>query len=155
MASIAVAGSIAQRAGYGGHAWALLQYLLGFRSLGYDVVFIDFLSPSMATDERGTPSPAARARSIAWFADEMRRAGFEGSCALLLEGDHESVGLSRAEVLERIARSRFLLNGMGFIDDAESLEAAPRRVFLDIDPGFSQMWQELGLADPFRGHDDF
>src|SRR5204862_227765 len=52
MESIAVAGSMAQRAGYGGHAWALLQYLLGFRSLGYDVVFIDFLSRDMATDLR-------------------------------------------------------------------------------------------------------
>jgi hypothetical protein len=31
----------------------------------------------------------------------------------------------------------------------------PRRVFLDIDPGFGQMWQDLGLADVFRGHDDY
>jgi hypothetical protein len=26
-------------------------------------------------------------------------------------------------------------------------------VFLDIDPGFGQMWRELGLADVFAGHD--
>src|SRR5262249_40095677 len=127
MASIAVAGSIAQRAGYGGHAWALIQYLLGFRSLGYEVVFIDFLSSGMATDERGVPSPTARARSIDWFTGEMRRAGLEGSYALLLGENGHSVGLSRAEVLERAARSRFLLNVMGFIDDEEILEAAPRR----------------------------
>jgi hypothetical protein len=155
MACLAVAGSIAQRAGYGGHAWALIQYLLGFRSLGYEVVFIDFLSSSMATDERGVPSPTARARSIDWFTGEMRRAGLEGSYALLLGENGHSVGLSRAEVLERVARSRFLLNVMGFIDDEEILEAAPRRVFLDIDPGFCQMWRELGLADQFQGHDDF
>src|SRR5262249_22272163 len=115
----------------------------------------DFLSPSMATDELGVPSPAARARSIGWFADEMQRAGLEGSCTLLLEEGGGSVGLSRAEVLERVARSRFLLNVMGFVDDEEILQAAPRRVFLDIDPGFCQMWRELGLADPFQGHDDF
>src|SRR5205823_178055 len=35
------------------------------------------------------------------------------------------------------------------------LAAAPRRVFLDIDPGFGQMWRALGLADVFRGHDAF
>jgi hypothetical protein len=28
-------------------------------------------------------------------------------------------------------------------------------VFLDIDPGFGQMWHELGLVDIFQGHDDF
>ena len=37
---IAVAGSVAQRAGHGGHAWVFLQYLLGFRRLGYDVLFV-------------------------------------------------------------------------------------------------------------------
>ncbi len=28
-------------------------------------------------------------------------------------------------------------------------------MFLDIDPGFGQMWRELGLADIFAGHDRF
>jgi hypothetical protein len=44
---------------------------------------------------------------------------------------------------------------MGFVRDPELLAAARRRVFLDIDPGFGQVWRELGLADVFDGHDDF
>ena len=28
---VIIAGSLAQRPGYGGHAWVFLQYLLGFR----------------------------------------------------------------------------------------------------------------------------
>ena len=44
---------------------------------------------------------------------------------------------------------------MGYLDDEEILGAAPLRVFLDIDPGFGQMWQELGLAEPFAGHDRY
>jgi hypothetical protein len=35
------------------------------------------------------------------------------------------------------------------------LEAPSRRVFLDIDPGFGQMWKALGLHDLFAGHDTF
>jgi hypothetical protein len=155
MASIAVAGSVAQRAGYGGHAWVFLQYLLGFRQLGYEVVFIDYLTPAMATDRWGRSSAMARAQSIDWFTEGMRQAGLEGCYALLLDENGQSVGLPRAEILERVARSRFLLNVMGFVADEEILEAAPRRVFLDIDPGFGQMWKELDLADPFYGHDDF
>jgi hypothetical protein len=48
-----------------------------------------------------------------------------------------------------------LLNVMGYLDDEEILERVRRRVFLDIDPGFGQMWRELGLVDAFRGHDEF
>ena len=44
---------------------------------------------------------------------------------------------------------------MGFLDDEEILAAAPRRVFLDIDPGFGQMWRALGQHDTFRGHDAY
>jgi Methyltransferase domain len=40
-AAIAVAGAVAQKAGRGGHTWVFLQYLLGFRRLGYDVLFVD------------------------------------------------------------------------------------------------------------------
>ena len=42
---------------------------------------------------------------------------------------------------------------MGFLDDEEILAAAPLRAFLDIDPGFGQIWCDLGLHDPFTGHD--
>jgi hypothetical protein len=44
---------------------------------------------------------------------------------------------------------------MGYLKDPEILGRVRRRVFLDIDPGFGQMWYALGLHDPFVGHDDF
>ena len=44
---------------------------------------------------------------------------------------------------------------MGFCTDEELLAAARHRVFLDTDPGFGQMWHELGLADVFAGHDAY
>src|SRR5207247_8933994 len=45
--------------------------------------------------------------------------------------------------------------GMGCLNDEVILSAARRRVFVDIDPGFGQMWRELALCDLFAGHDDF
>ena len=45
MPTILVGGSVAQRPGSGGHTWVFLQYLLGFRRLGYDVVLVDRLEP--------------------------------------------------------------------------------------------------------------
>lgn len=48
-----------------------------------------------------------------------------------------------------------LLNVNGFLTDEEMLGRARKRVLLDVDPGFGQMWQELGLHGMFRGHDDY
>jgi glycosyltransferase involved in cell wall biosynthesis len=67
----------------------------------------------------------------------------------------DAAGLPRAQVERRLASSDFLLNVMGYLDDEDLLARAPLPVFLDIDPGFGQMWRELGLADPFAGHDRF
>jgi hypothetical protein len=60
-----------------------------------------------------------------------------------------------AELRARFRKARFVLNVMGFLDDPALLGNARRRVFLDIDPGFPQMWHELGLADVLAGHDTF
>jgi hypothetical protein len=155
MPSIAIAGSMAQRAGYGGHAWVFLQYLLGFRLLGYEPVFIDRLTADMATDARGRPSSRARTANIRWLTGIMDRFDLAGSYALLLDDGSETVGLTREQALERVRQSAMLVNVMGFLSDDEFLAAAPRRVFLDIDPGFPQMWRELGQADSLSGHDDF
>ena len=56
---IVVAGSLAQRACRGGHTWVFLQYLLGFRRLGFDVLFLDWMTPEMgpgAEASRFTPA---------------------------------------------------------------------------------------------------
>jgi hypothetical protein len=47
-----------------------------------------------------------------------------------------------------------VLNAMGFLT-RDALPADGPWVFLDIDPGYPQMWRELGLADVLDGHDRF
>jgi len=147
-----VAASIAQRPGFGGHAWAFLQYALGFRELGYEPVFVDRLSAAMVGPEHG--EEAATRIAVDWFRDVMEFAGLERSSALLLD-DGASVGLGREELRERISAAPFLLNVMGFLDEPDLLEAARLRVFLDVDPGFTQLWRELGQADLLAGHERF
>jgi hypothetical protein len=118
-------------------------------------VFIDRLEPEMCTDEDGTPCPPERSRNIRYLEEVMRRFGFEDCWCLLFDRGNREFGLSRQVVEERLRRCAFLLNVMGYLDDEAMLAACPRRVFLDIDPGFGQMWQELGQAMIFDGHDDF
>ena len=153
--TVVFAGSLAQRPGVGGHAWVFLQYLLGLRRLGWDVLFLDALEPSMCVDGRGAPCKLADSENLRYLVRVMEGFDLRGDFALAYDGGRESVGLGRDEVLERVRRSALLVNVMGFFREADALAAAPRRVFLDIDPGFGQMWRELGSADVFAGHDAF
>ena len=155
MKTIAVAGSIAQKPGRGGHTWVFLQYLLGFRRLGWDVVFLDRLEPGMHVDETGNAVPLEDSWNVRYLLNVMRRFGLEDRFALLCDGGSRTIGMSRSALLERIRQSAALLNVMGFLNDEEILGAAQKRVFLDIDPGFPQMWHALGLCDMFRGYDAY
>jgi hypothetical protein len=137
---VVVAGSLAQKPGAGGHTWVFLQYLLGFRRLGWRTTFVDRIVANSADPE------ARYARAV------LER--FEIPYALV-RSDGTTVGIPRSALVRRLRSAIFLMNVMGFLDDDDLLAAAPRRVFLDIDPGFGQMWRELGLADVFEGHDDF
>jgi hypothetical protein len=151
--TIVIAGSVAQRPWHGGHTWVFLQYLLGFQRLGFDVLFVDRLEPGMCVDPAGDPVSFRSSENLRYLDDVMDRFGLGGRWSLLFDGGRDVAGLERRELLELTRRSALLLNVMGYLEDEEVLAAAPLRVFLDIDPGFGQMWAELGLARPFDGHD--
>lgn len=154
MATVAISGSIAQRPGRAGHAWVFLGYLLGFRGLGFEVLFLDRLDAGMV-DAGEWAAGARSSRGARWLVETMRAAGLEDAYCLLLGDGLETVGVSRREALARLAGAELLLDFNGFLGDEELLAAAARRVYVDIDPGFAQMWDDLGLADPFAGYDDF
>jgi hypothetical protein len=154
MATVAISGSIAQRPGRAGHAWVFLSYLLGFRALGFEVLFLDRLDAGMVDADEWVAG-ARSSRGARWLLETMRAAGLDDAYCLLLGDGLETVGVSRGEALARLAGAELLLDFNGFLGDEELLAAAARRVYVDIDPGFAQMWDDLGLADPFAGYDDF
>jgi hypothetical protein len=140
--TIVFAGSLAQKPAQGGFAWVLLQYLLGFKRLDWDVLFLDRLETDMAGD-------SGYVRRV------MDGFGLADSFAVACDGGTRFVGLSRNEIVRRVSGAELFINVMGFFTDAEILAAAPRRVFFDIDPGFGQMWCDLGLHDPYDGYDAY
>jgi hypothetical protein len=129
-----------------------LQYLLGFRDLGWEVLFLDRLDEGMAVDRLGRSCPVAESENLRYLEQTMREFGLE-DCFALDAGREGWLGVPKEEVLRRIGESALLLNVMGYIDDPDVLAASGTKVFLDIDPGFGQMWKELKLADIFGSHD--
>jgi hypothetical protein len=139
---ILVGGAVAQKPGSAGHAWQFLQYLLGLRRLGHEVLLVDRLRGSAAQEAAG----------IAWLRSVLEPLGLGGAWSLDLGGGRRA-GVARADVRRFAADADVLLNVMGFCDDEDLLGAVGCRVFLDTDPGFGQMWAALELADVFAGHD--
>src|SRR5574338_242257 len=152
---VAIAGALAQKPGQGGHSWVFLQYLLGFRRLGYDVLFLDRLEPGMCTGPGGRAASLDESINLRYFNDVMQRFELAGSAALLYDRGRRIVGMRRDAIVERMRQSRALINFMGYLDDPELLAAARLRVFFDFDPGFGQMWQAMGLHQALAGHDQY
>lgn len=140
---VVVCGAVAQKPGQAGHTWQFLQYLLGLRLLGHDVLFLDELPQD----------PGAESPEVEYLTRAMAAHGLEGAWSL--RAGPVTYGVDRGTVLDHVRTSVALINVMGYLADEGVLAAAPIRVFLDTDPGFGQMWCELGTADVFRGHDRF
>jgi hypothetical protein len=151
--TVIVAGSVAQRPSAGGHTWVFLQYLLGFRGLGWNVLLVDRLEPDMCFDAGGERCSLEESVNFKYFQEVVSRFGLDDSYALLFNRGTKCIGTTRERLREVASRSALLLNINGFVDDEDVLGRAPVTAFLDIDPGFGQMWRELGLHDPFTGHD--
>lgn len=147
--SLVYSGALAQVPRQGGLTWLHLQFLLGFRRLGWDVLFLDRLWPEVCGDQPNTSLNLRYLRGV------LGRYGFGDDYAVLDPGGASLDGLTRSDVLARAAEADLLLNVMGYLGDTEILGSIRRRAFLDIDPGFPQMWRDLGLHDAFAGHTDF
>lgn len=134
--------------------WVFLQYLLGFRKLGFDVLYVDALEQDQCVDEHGRACSAESSWNVRYFANAMRAYGLS-DCWTLLVGDGRTLGASREMLAAAVQNAECAIHVMGFLRDDELLSAARQHVFLDIDPGFGQMWHSLGLADIFAGHDRY
>src|SRR5947209_14052970 len=103
--TIVISGSLAQKPGYGGHTWVFLQYLLGFKRLGWDVLFIDALEPAMCIDEDGRRCKLDQSWNLRYLLRVTERFGLGQLFALITNRGERFVGLSRSQVLERVKNS--------------------------------------------------
>lgn len=151
--TIILSGMIAADPFQGGATWAVLQYLLGFKRLGHDVYFVEPIALAALK-----PAGAALAESVnaAYFRQVIAAFGLEQSAALLLAGTQQTVGLPYARLRQIASHADVLFNISGMLADEALLSAIPRRVYLDLDPAFNQLWQAAeGIDMRFAGHTHF
>jgi hypothetical protein len=137
---ILLAGTFAGVPGQGGATWAVLQYALGFRRLGHDVLLVE-------------PAPADPA-VVRYFDTVTAGAGLAGRAALV-HPERTATGLPYADVARFAAGADVVVNLAGVLADAELLGPAARRLYVDLDPGFTQLWHAEGIDMHLAGHDAF
>jgi hypothetical protein len=150
---ILVSGSLAGHpVGYGGNTWAFLQYVLGFRRLGLHVYYVEELAPESAIDAEGHRTSFSASANVRYFGDVVARFGLGDQASLLERDGPGHVGLSRRDV-ERLAPDIDLfVNQFGGL--RWLLPKTRRRMYLDLDPGYTQIWHEqYGVDMGLSGHD--
>ena len=142
---VVVCGMTCGVPGRGGAAWAVLQYVLGLRRLGHDVTLLEPLPAPGAVDREEVRGP---------FDAMVARYGLAGGAALL-GADGATAGMSPRGVRTALAGADLLLNLSGMLRDEALLALPRRRVYLDLDPGFTQAWEAQGADVGLDGHERF
>lgn len=150
---ILVSGMIAADPRQGGATWAVLQYVLGLRRLGHDVLFVEQIAP-----EKLRPAGATLAASdnAAYFNEVVGEFCLKDRAALVASDGQANFGMEFAELRRFSQSADLLLNLSGILSLPALLERVERRVYVDLDPGFTQIWHESqGLDLGFDRHTHF
>jgi hypothetical protein len=139
-----VSGALANKPLSGGEAWVRLSWILGLRRLGFDTYFVEQISAASCRDANGNPSEfreSANRRHFEWVVTEF---GLEGRAGLLCDEGAEAAGLDLTELCKVAADADLLVNVSGHLTIGQLLRAPRTRLYIDLDPGFTQAWH----ADP-------
>jgi hypothetical protein len=136
---ILVSGMACNDSWQGGATWAVMQYVLGLRALGHDVWFVE---------------PVGEQVDLRYVDEVVRAFDLEERAAFLVEGSQHTVGVS----YDRLRSAGFdaHLNVSGMLTEPDLVERIPVRVYLDLDPAFTQLWHEFeGIDMRLDGHTHF
>jgi len=131
--TVVVAGALANKRGHGGSQWVRMSWAEGLARLGFDVVFVEQLH------EGGDPAA---------FHGALDLLGLRGA---LIAPDGVD-GMRAEELHEALDRSALLVNISGHLRDPELLARCRLRAFVDLDPGYTQVWHSQGHDVGLAGH---
>ena len=135
-----------------GNTWCYLQWILGFRAAGWDVWVVEDVPTAKCIDWQGASSSFEKSANLAHWERIMREFKFEGRATLLVDG--ESPG--RQDLLDFAAGADLFLNVCGHFKNRAVMQGPKRRIYLDMDPAFTQIWSKVyGVDMNFAGHDLF
>jgi hypothetical protein len=153
---IVVSGALANKYLNGGEAWVRLSWVLGLQRLGCAVHFIEQIAPEQCVDSAGTVAPFEQSMNLRYFVNVTRAFGLEQSAALVYGDGTETSGPSLGELESVAADADLLINISGHLRLDWLMNRLRRKAYVDLDPGFTQLWHAAGNTGAgLAGHDTF
>ena len=154
MAIAIVGGAMANKPLNGGEAWVRLSWILGLRRMGFDVYFVELLDATACVDDTGERASFAESVNRTHLEAVVDEFGLRGRVALLDEEGGSLYGLGAGEIGDVVAEAELLFDLSGHLGERANAAQARRRVYVDLDPGFTQAWHsDPALAFSVSGYD--
>lgn len=149
-----VSGALANKPNNGGAAWTRLSWVLGLARLGFDVHFIEQIGRDACVGSNGTVAPFELSINLAYFRSVTEQFGLSKAASLIYGEGQQTYGRGFAELVDLTKSADLLINITGHLT-LDVLRRHPRRkVYVDLDPGFTQIWHAAGNIGPrLEGHD--
>ena len=154
MKTIVVSGAIANRYPYGGATWGRLEWVLGFKSLGCNVYFVEQIAPENCVDEAGRPASFEQSENLAFFENAMQQFGLADNAALICGDCARFHGIAKNDLFDIASAADLLVNISGHLSLHPLLSRFRRKAYVDVDPGYTQFWHDAGNRNArLAGHD--
>jgi hypothetical protein len=149
-----VGGSIAANYLNGGIAWERLSWVLGLRRLGLDIWMVDQLDRAHCRWSEGQEKRYETCLNREWFEEVIEQFGLAGSAVLVGDEGKSLYGPTYGELLELAESAEALVNVAGNVRLDEIKRRSRVTVYVDVDPGLTQLWLASGAPAPrIEGHD--
>jgi hypothetical protein len=139
-----------------GMAWNWMNLAVGLRRLGHDVTYVEEVEPEWCVDRHGRPCGFERSANRELFSAVVECFGLDGRAVQLFNRGEATAGMSLSQLMAAAHGADLLINMAGHVKAEDILGAVKRRVYVDQDPVFTQLWSaEYGADLGFESHDAF
>lgn len=155
MALALVSGALANKPLSGGEAWVRLAWILGLQRLGFEVYFVEEIAAADCRDAGGAAIAFGESLNRRYFERVVEEFGLAERAGLLCDGG-DGTGLGLAELEAVAAEAELLVNLSGHLSIGSLLQGPRTRLYVDLDPGFTQAWHaDPGVEFELAGHDHY
>lgn len=141
-----VAGALANKHLNGGEAWVRLNWVLALEALGMQVFFVEQIRSAACVDDAGQPTSFETSANVRFFTSTVSRFLSPGRWCLVCDDGPKTCGLPFEDLQAVCDGADLLVNISGHLRLAPLLRSIRKSAYIDVDPGFTQIWHAQGLG---------
>jgi hypothetical protein len=139
-----------------GASWTRLELALGLIRLGHNVLIVEQVGEGWCYDKAGAKTSYHESWSRALFVQLMKQFNVIDQASQIYNHGQITTGVPLQSVLDFARDADILINNSGHITLDSIVRAVKRRVYVDLDPVYTQLWYaEYGKHRSLDDHDVF